>query len=300
MKNLTDRVAVVTGAASGIGRAMVESFLDAGMKVVLADIDEERLENTSSALKKFDANVLAVPTDVSQAGQVEALAQKTLDKFGAVHVLCNNAGIGYGARNSWETALEGWSWIIGVNLMGVIHGIHSFMPIMLDQDTEAHIVNTASVAGLLTNVFNIPYGVTKHAVVALSEALHLELLNQSSKVKISVLFPGPVATDIMHSSERLRPATVPPPPELTAEEAIFRKAFEIYIERGLDPKEVGRQVLEAIHKERFYVITHDFNSSIETRMQNILSAKNPEMLPPSKDYLEIFEEVMSMSKGIKD
>lgn len=300
MKNLTDRVAVVTGAASGIGRAMVESFLDAGMKVVLADIDEERLENTLGALNKFDANVLAVLTDVSQAGQVEALAQKTLDKFGAVHVLCNNAGIGYGARNSWETALEGWNWIIGVNLMGVIHGIHSFMPIMLDQDTEAHIVNTASVAGLLTYVFNIPYGVTKHAVVALSEALHLELLNQNSKVKISVLCPGPVATDIMHSSERLRPATVPPPPELTAEEAIFRKAFEIYIERGLDPKEVGRQVLEAIHKERFYVITHDFNSSIETRMQNILSAKNPEMLPPSKEYLEIFEEVMSMSKGIKD
>jgi NAD(P)-dependent dehydrogenase (short-subunit alcohol dehydrogenase family) len=296
MKDLTDRVAVVTGAASGIGRAMAESFLDAGMKVVLADIDEPRLENTLRTLKNFDANVLAVPTDVSQAGQVEALAQKTLDKFGAVHVLCNNAGIGYGARNSWETALEGWGWIIGVNLMGVVHGIHTFMPIMLAQATEAHIVNTASAAGLLRNAFNIPYGVTKHAVVALSESLHLELLNQSSKVKVSVLCPGPVATDIMHSSERLRPATVPPPPELTAEEAIFRKAFEIYIERGLEPKKVGRQVLEAIREERFYVITHDFNSSIEARMQNILSAKNPEMLPPPQDYLEIFQEVMSRSK----
>ena len=296
MKDLTDRVAVVTGAASGIGRAMVESFLDAGMKVVLADIDEERLESTLGGLKNFEANVLAVSTDVSQAGQVEALAQKTRDKFGAVHVLCNNAGIGYGARNSWETSLEGWDWIIGVNLMGVIHGIHTFMPIMLGQDTEAHIVNTASVAGLIRNAFNIPYGVTKHAVVALSESLHLELLNQSSKVKVSVLCPGPVATDIMHSSERLRPATVPPSPELTVEEAIFRKAFEIYIERGLDPKEVGRQVLEAILQERFYVITHDFNSSMQSRMQNILSAKNPELLPPPQDYLEIFQEVMSASK----
>jgi NAD(P)-dependent dehydrogenase (short-subunit alcohol dehydrogenase family) len=296
MKDLTDRVAVVTGAASGIGRAMVESFLNAGMKVVLADIDEERLESTLGALKNFDANVLAVSTDVSQAEHVEALAQKTLDKFGAVHVLCNNAGIGYGGRNSWETPLAGWGWIIGVNLMGVVHGIHTFMPIMLAQDTEAHIVNTASVAGLLRNAFNIPYGVTKHAVVALSESLHLELLNRSSKVKVSVLCPGPVATDIMHSSERLRPATVPPPPELTPEEAVFRKAFEIYVERGLDPKEVGRQVLEAIREERFYVITHDFNNSIEPRMQNILSAKNPELLPPPQDYLEILQEVMSASK----
>ena len=130
----------------------------------------------------------------------------------------------------------------------------------------------------------------------LSESLHLELLNQSSKVKVSVLCPGPVATDIMHSSERLRPATVPPSPGLTAEEAIFREIFRIYIERGLDPKEVGRQVLEAILQERFYVITHDFNNSIERRMQNMLSAKNPEPLPPSQDYLEIFQEVMSASK----
>jgi NAD(P)-dependent dehydrogenase (short-subunit alcohol dehydrogenase family) len=296
MKDLTDCVAVVTGAASGIGRAMAASFLNAGMKVVLADIDEERLESTLGALKNFDANVLAVSTDVSQAEQVEALAQKTLDKFGAVHVLCNNAGVGYGGRNSWETSLAGWGWIIGVNLMGVVHGIHTFMPIMLAQDTEAHIVNTASVAGLLRNAFNIPYGVTKHAVVALSESLHLELLNRSSKVKVSVLCPGPVATDIMHSSERLRPATVPPPPELTPEEAVFRKAFEIYVERGLDPKEVGRQVLEAIREERFYVITHDFNNSIEPRMQNILSAKNPELLPPPQDYLEILQEVMNAPK----
>jgi short-subunit dehydrogenase len=180
--------------------------------------------------------------------------------------------------------------------MGVIHGLHSFMPIMLAQDTEAHIVNTASIAGLLRNAFNIPYGVTKHAVVALSESLHLEMLYRGLKVKVSVLCPGPVATDIMNSSQRLRPATVPPPPEMTPEEAIFRKAFEIYIERGLDPKEVARQVLDAIREERFYVITHDYKNYIETRLQNILAAKNPEMLPPAQDFLDIFQEVMNAAQ----
>jgi NAD(P)-dependent dehydrogenase (short-subunit alcohol dehydrogenase family) len=296
MKDLKDRVAVVTGAASGIGRAMAESFLDAGMKVVLADIDEERLESTREELTNSDADVLSVPTDVSQAGQVQTLAQKTLDQFGAVHVLCNNAGIGYGGRTSWETPLEGWDWIIAVNLMGVIHGIHAFMPIMIEQDTEAHIVNTASVAGLVRNAFNIAYGVTKHAVVALSESLHLELAFRRLKPKVSVLCPGPVATDIMHSSERLRPAAVPPPPELTPEEAVFRKAFEIYVERGLDPGKVGQQVLEAIREERFYVITHDFNNAIEPRMQDILNAKNPALLPPPPDFMAIFHEVANASK----
>jgi NAD(P)-dependent dehydrogenase (short-subunit alcohol dehydrogenase family) len=296
MKDLKDRVAVVTGAAGGIGRAMVESFLDAGMKAVLADIDEERLETARAAFKNYGAEVLAVPTDVSQAEQVEALAQKALDKFGAVHVLCNNAGIGYACRSSWETPLEGWQWTLAVNLMGVVNGIRTFMPIMLEQNTEAHVVNTASIAGLVRNAVNIPYGVTKHAVVALSESLHLELMNRNSKVKVSVLCPGPVNTDIMHSAERIRPPSVPPPPEWTPEEALFIKAFEIYIERGLYPKEIGRQILKAIQEERFYVIPHDYRTQIQSRLQNILNAENPELLPPSPDFLKILEEVMGSSK----
>jgi len=238
-----------------------------------------------------------VPTDVSQADQVEALARKTLETFGAVHVLCNNAGVGYGGRASWEIPLEGWKWILDVNFMGVVHGIHTFMPIMLDQDSEAHVVNTASVAGLVRNIFSIPYGISKHAVVALSESMHLELLQRNSKIKVSVLCPGPVSTDIFKSSERNRPATVPPPPEPTAEEAFFRRVYETYIDRGLDPAEVARQVLEAIRTERFYVITHDFNNMIEPRMQNILAAENPELLPPPPDFMAVYQELMNKSGG---
>jgi NAD(P)-dependent dehydrogenase (short-subunit alcohol dehydrogenase family) len=291
MKIFKNQVAVVTGAASGIGRAMVASFLDVGMNVAMADIDEKRLKNTVHSFKESGGNVLGVPMDVSDAKQVQALAQKTLDHFGAVHVLCNNAGVGYAVRSSWETPIEGWKWVLDVNLMGVVHGIQTFMPIMLEQDSEAHVVNTASVAGLLMNVFSVLYGVSKHAVVALSESLHLELSLRKAKVSVSVLCPGPVNTDIMHSSQRLRPDTVPPPPELTPEEALFRRAYEIWLERSMDPGEVARQVLEAIREKRFYVITHDFNDYIEPRLKNMLTSQNPELRQPPQELSDILQEL---------
>jgi len=292
MKDFKDRVAVVTGGASGIGRGMVENFIDAGMKVILADIDEKRLNDTVKAFKDAGANVIGIPVDVSKADQIKELAQKTLDAFGAVHVLCNNAGVGYGGQSSWEVPLEGWRWVLGVNLMGVINGIHTFMPIMLEQDVEAHIVNTASVAGLIINGMNIPYGVSKHAVVALSESMHIELQNQASKVKVSVLCPGPINTDIMHSLERNRPASVPPPPEVTKEMELFRRAYELWIERGMDPKEVGRLVLDAIIEERLYVTTHDYNMYIDSRLKSILDRKNPEPMQPPQDLMDIIQELM--------
>jgi NAD(P)-dependent dehydrogenase (short-subunit alcohol dehydrogenase family) len=277
MKAFKDKVAVVTGAASGIGRGMAENFVELGMTVVLADIDEERLERQAEVLKGFGAKVLGVATDVSRAEQVEALARKTLDTFGEVHVLCNNAGVSYGEQHSWEIPLEGWNWVLGINLMSVIYGIHFFLPTMLEQNTECHVVNTASLAGFIVNNFNISEGISKHAVVALSESLHTELEAIHSKVKVSVLCPGPVNTDILSSSERNRPFAVPPPPYLEGRGSLFRESYANWLQHGLDPQEVGHRVVDAIREERFYVITHDLNRAIEQRLKNIMTCCVPQV-----------------------
>jgi len=294
MKIFKDRVAVVTGAASGIGRGMTEIFIEAGMKVVLADIDETKLKTTVKTFKDSGAEVLGVPTDVSKPDQVRKLADKTMEAFGAVHVLCNNAGVAIGGRHSWEIPFGGWSWVLGVNLMGVINGLHYFMPIMLKQDTEAHIVNTSSIAGLLSNSFNVPYAVSKHGVVALTESLYHELQILDANVKVSLLCPGTVNTDIMDSSERNRPVDIHARPELSSEEGVFRDAYKVWIKSGLDPKEVGRQVIEAIKEERLYIITtNDFDSNIEQRMNDILARKNLAPPQPPKDFMDILQEMIS-------
>lgn len=293
MKHFKDRVAVVTGAASGIGRGMAEVFVEAGMKVVLADVDETGLQSTVNALNNAGARVLGVATDVSQPGQVRQLADKTLDTFGAVHVLCNNAGVGYGGQNSWEIPLATWQWVMGVNLMGAIYGIHTFLPIMLEQETEGHIVNTSSIAGLVANGINIPYGVSKHALVALTESLHLELMMQGANIKVSLLCPGNVNTDIMESSLRNRPADVPPPPDRPAEEAVFVEAYKTWVARGLDPKMVGQQVLGAIKEERLYVVTtNDFDEHIQQRMTSILDRKNLGLSEPPESLMDILKEII--------
>jgi NAD(P)-dependent dehydrogenase (short-subunit alcohol dehydrogenase family) len=165
MKEFQDKVAVVTGAGSGIGRAMAEKFASEGMKVVLADVQEDALAAVQSELRGRDARVIAVQTDVSKSDQVEALAQKTLDAFGAVHIVCNNAGVSGGGGPVWTATESDWQWVLGVNLWGVIHGIRVFVPIMLEQGTEGHIVNMASVLGLTSGPGGAPYGVSKHGVV---------------------------------------------------------------------------------------------------------------------------------------
>jgi NAD(P)-dependent dehydrogenase (short-subunit alcohol dehydrogenase family) len=181
VKEFKGKVAVITGAASGIGRGMAERSVSEGMKVVLADVDEERLAKAENELKSQGGTVLTVATDVSKRSDVERLAQKTVDAYGQVHLLVNNAGIGAGG-SPWEATWNDWEWAMGVNLWGVIHGVKVFTPLMLAQNTECHIVNTASAAGLVVGGASAPYSVTKHGVVALSESLYLGLQRRGALV----------------------------------------------------------------------------------------------------------------------
>ena len=279
MRDVKGRVAVVTGAASGIGRGMAESFAAAGMKVVLADVDADRLAQVALELEKSGADVLPVKTDVSRQDEVEALARRALDAFGAVHVVCNNAGVAHGGVPTWESTLHDWEWIVGVNLMGVVHGVRTFTPLLLEQG-EGHIVNTASMAGLISGGGNALYGVTKHAVVALSEALFNELAAQAaSRVRVSVLCPGWINTQILESSQRNQPEAVRhhlPQDRTSPEGEIRRKMVESLLASGLDPRRVGDLVLDAIRAERFWVLTHpQWKSMIRHRMENVLEERDP-------------------------
>ena len=200
MKEFKDKVAVITGAASGIGRALADRCVQEGMKVVLADVEVETLTKTEESMKAAGATVLAVRTDASRAGDVEVLVAKTVEAFGAVHLLCNNAGVATEAA-IWESTTAEWEWVMGVNLWGVIYGARVFVPIMLAQDTECHVVNTASMEGLISGPGLGAYKVTKHGVIALSETLYHDLAERGAKVKVSVLCPGIVNTRIPESAQ---------------------------------------------------------------------------------------------------
>ena len=271
MKELRDRVAVVTGAGSGIGRALAERFAAEGMRVVLADVDEARARETEALLAARGTRTLVVQTDVQQAAAVEALAARTLAAFGAVHIVCNNAGIAGVARPLWEQPLESWEQVLGINLWGVIHGMRTFVPIMLQQGTEGHIVNTASMAGLLSLPLLSPYHATKHAVVTISESLHMELAMTGAPVKVSVLCPGFVRTNIGAASLN--------DPRSEAEAAMM-EAFRRLIAEGLDPATVAERVVEAIRGEQFWIFSHpELVVAVQQRTDAIVARRNPEAAP---------------------
>jgi NAD(P)-dependent dehydrogenase (short-subunit alcohol dehydrogenase family) len=281
MKELSGKVAAVTGAASGIGRALAERFAAEGMKVVLADLEEEALKRAEDELRAAGAAVASLRTDVSKAEDVEALAQFAVDTFGAVHVACNNAGVGVGGV-TWQNTVKDWEWVLGVNLWGVIHGVRSFVPRMLAQGDECHIVNTASGAGLHARPWLAMYCASKHAVVALSESLYHELALSGSHVKVSVLCPAVVNTRI-GESERNRPQT------LRDEDAagvpsqqmqVMERAFRELLATGLAPAEVAEHVVDAIREERFYILTHEETKArVRARMEDILASRNPTLQP---------------------
>jgi len=280
MERFAGRVAVVTGAASGIGRALARRLGAEGMRVVLADVEPGALAEAERELGERGVETLAVRTDVTDEAAVRALADAALARFGAVHVLCNNAGVMGGAGLSWQLPAEDWAWVLGVNLHGVLHGLRAFVPILLEQD-EGHVLNTASMAGLLSLPLAAPYVVSKHAVVALSEALYHELAGRGPQVGVSVLCPEAVDTRIA-DAERNRPAALRPVapvelPERKLVEAATRKALA----GATPPDAIAERAVRAIRERRFYVLAEDaWRRAAETRCEDVRLARNPTFAPP--------------------
>lgn len=273
MENLSGKVAVITGGASGIGRSLAHAFAAHGMKVVLADRDEVRMRAVEAELAEGGTEVLPVVCDTSLEPSVQELAQATLERFGAAHVLCNNAGVA-GTGDPWTGPMSAWDWVIGINLYGVVHGIRAFLPIMQDQG-EGHIVNTASMAGLLALPGAAAYNATKTAVVAISEGLFLELKGSGSPVGVSVLCPAFVKTNLMGQQwqDRLGP---PPPATSNAIGRMIETMLTEGVENGVDPAGIAAQVVDAVKADRFWILTHpDTRQAPVERMQRAAAQENP-------------------------
>jgi NAD(P)-dependent dehydrogenase (short-subunit alcohol dehydrogenase family) len=261
MKDLKGKVAVITGAGSGIGEGIARAAAAAGMHVVVADLDLEKASSVAAALDRSEVQAIAVATDVSSLESVEALRDATLEQFGAVHLVCNNAGVWVGALMQ-NADMRDWQYLINVNLYGVIHGVKSFLPLLIEQG-EGHIVNTASVGGLISGPPEGLYTTTKFAVVGLSEALLLEVADKG--VGVSVLCPGLVDTNLITQSSAMRPESLDP--------GIDHQQPAPDVASGISPLAVGEQVIDAVREGGFYIITHDdYRDIIQMRHDGILSA----------------------------
>ncbi len=275
VKTFAHRVAVVTGGASGLGKAMAQRFAREDMKIVLADIEQSALDKTAAEFRQAGTPVLTVRTDVSKASDVETLAEQAFKTFGGVHILCNNAGVAPGGV-IWEVSEKDWQWTLGVNVWGVIHGIRAFVPRMIAQDAEGHVVNTASVAGLLSLPGMGMYCVSKHSVVTMTECLHHDLAQAGARIRTSVLCPAYVPTSI-HDSERNRPANLRDNREKSATELQHEERMRHAVQSGrISAEQVADLVFAAIRDEKFYVLPHQkIKPAIETRMQDILLERSP-------------------------
>lgn len=279
-------VAVVTGGASGIGRSVAAGFAEAGLRVVIADIEREALDRVVAEFESAGHDVLGVPTDVSESDSVEALAAATMDRFGAVHVVHNNAGVGAGGP-IWTQSEADWKWVLGVNLWGVIHGVRTFVPIMLDQGGPAHVVNTASMAGLISVPQLGAYNVSKHGVVTLSETLWRDLRLADAEIGVSVLCPGLVMTNIFESS-RNRPADLSEDgdaasrnlgPVMDLDPAAMADSAASFGE-VLSADTVGGAVVDAVRDDTFYILTHRDRSNdlVTQRCDDIVARRHPSPL----------------------
>lgn len=278
MQDSEGKVAVVTGGASGIGMAMAQRFAEAGMNIVLGDIESEPLAMAEAAIAAKGAKVLAHRTDVAKPEDIEALAEAAYQRFGKVHVLCNNAGVGGSRGTSWELSLDDWRWVIDVDLWSVINGVRSFVPRMIAGGEEAHVVNTASVAGLLSGAVGAPYTVAKFGVVALTESLYYELKRAGHPIGASVLCPGFVATNIFDSG-RNRQAEYGQGRRLTPEEEAAVAQLRANRQSGImQPDHIAEKVFEAVRDDQLYVIVpgnDGLEALIRARHDGLLKRENP-------------------------
>ncbi len=281
IKDFGGKVAVITGAASGIGRGLAYGFAKRGMKIVLADIDKESIEKVAKELEEIGAEVMTQITDVSDPKQVAQLADSSYERFGSVNILCNNAGVGGSGRISLIT-LENWNWTLAVNIFGVIYGIQYFLNRMLVSEEPCHIVNTSSMSGLLSGDTS-PYATSKSAVVAISESLALDCFN--TNVGVSVVCPGRVNTNIINNTQILkqtRPGLWQPPAEMIEQSEIGRENFNKILAQAMAPEKLAEIVINAIKNDIFYVLTH------------------PEYIPMVKSRFErIYEDTLKLHKGIE-
>lgn len=278
MKQFRDRTAVITGAASGIGLELARRAAAEGMNLVLADIEAAKLDAAAASLGIDAKHILAQRTDASREDEIAALADAAFARFGGVHLLCNNAGVGL-TRVAWELTTADWNWVLGVDLWSVIHGVQHFVPRMLKQAEGGHVVNTSSVAGLLSTPGMAAYNVAKHGVVTLSETLYGELLAAKAKVGVSLLCPAWVPTAI-HESGRNRQERFGEVKPAAGLSASYEQRMASAVKSGrLTAADMANEVFAAVAEDRFYVIPHrKINNAIQLRMDDIMQLRNPTQL----------------------
>jgi len=279
MKDFTGKVAVITGAGNGFGLEFAKECAAREMKLVIADINKEDLKRTEELVKDMGAEVISVPTDVSLFNEVDHLAKKTMETFGSVDLLFNNAGVVVPGP-IWEIPVNDWDWIMGVNVNGIAYGLKAFIPIMLKQDTPCHIVNTASVAGVLTTPNMATYHASKHASVALTESVSMQLEAMNTNIKMSVFCPGFVQTDL-HNCDRQRPERYAITPNESYYQSTTYKAglerSKHVIKTGIPIDSIRQSVFIAIEEEQFYIFTHpQYNLVIGKRVKDMIEGRKPD------------------------
>lgn len=287
MRDWTGKVAVITGAGSGMGAAMARRFAAAGMKIVVADIDLAAAESTAADIVAAGGEAIAVRVDVSSQDEVQAMADRAWEHFGTVNVLVNNAGIVPSGRYRpiWEFPLEDWRWSFDVNLMGVVHGIRSFIPRMIAEGVDGHVVTTASVAGLVSGAGSPVYSASKHGAVRATEALYASLRDIDSPIGVTLLCPGLVNTNI-YRSERNRPKDLEPDQGAAEETPELQAIADNLYRSAISPETVAEMVFDAMERRQFYLLTSDnYDNSIRERAEAMLARRNPQ-----------FESLLALSK----